>query len=391
MPRLSLNARVPAADGNRRMKWIDLVRIAALCIFTVNSILMTALIVSKTVHRLRQRDHKRRRAAYLVLLTQHMAAEADRAPITRRMLNDSAFLDALIDIRTMVIGGDIAALRSRRFLRVVKKQAGRLRSRALLGRRLRAAVALAELGDESSTSVLLDHLDDREPEVRIQCARGLGRIQWTPAIDRILARFNRETPWVRARLADSLLSFGDKATWPLLAYVRVSHRFETVGPALALRTLGQIGNSEVVEPLLQVLDDSSSLEIQIATIETLGELASPSAVPMLQSMFASPRWELRAKAATALGSIGDLSSVPLLRASLSDLNWWVRRNSAAALAAIPGGVGVLRTVLDADDPYAADAAAEALAAVGETTSAHRAGPSFSSLGEYVERVAATQA
>ena len=57
---------------------------------------------------------------------------------------------------------------------------------------------------------------------------------------------------------------------------------------------------------------------------------------------------------------------------LSDLNWWVRRNSASALVQIPGGVDLLFSVLNDTDPFAGDAAAEALVEAGElTTARHR--------------------
>ena len=50
--------------------------------------------------------------------------------------------------------------------------------------------------------------------------------------------------------------------------------------------------------------------------------------------------------------------------SLEDANWWVRRNCAAALTALPGGNELLFEAIGFDDPYARDAAVEALAGSG---------------------------
>jgi HEAT repeat protein len=88
-------------------------------------------------------------------------------------------------------------------------------------------------------------------------------------------------------------------------------------------------------------------------------------------LLADDRWQVRAKSATALGQISESSSIPLLSEALRDANFWVRRNSATALARIPDGRTALYAALEGDDPYAADAAAEALADVGELVAARR--------------------
>lgn len=359
------------------MAGIELVQFAVLLVFGFNAVALAALIMLKAIHRRRMRLHDRRRESYVALLSRHVAFEHCTDRITPEMAEDPAFLDALIDVRNAVAGPELATLReivSRHG--VVQHQIARLRSPFPLGRRLRAAVALAEIGDETSAPILMECLDDREPEIRIQAARGLGRIRWTPAIDRIVWRFGIETPWVRVRFSDTLTMFGSKATWPLLAYVKINHKHETEGPKLALRTLAQIEDRDAVKPILEILAESRNLEIQIAAIEALGELGSPGAVPALSEMLTSPHWELRAKAATALGRIGDSWATPLLVGALRDPDWWVRRNSAAAIAHMPDGIETLYEALDSPDPFAADAAAEALTDAGELVSARKRAGEF---------------
>ena len=355
------------------MTGIELAQLSALIIFGVNTALLGSLIALKLIHRRRMRNHDRRRDAYVSLLSRHVAFENCTDPITPEMAEDAAFLDALIDVRNAVAGPELATLKQivKRH-GVIAQQVARLQSPFPLGRRLRAAVALAELGDETSAPVLMQHLDDREPEIRIQSARGLGRIRWTPAIDRIVRRFSIESPWVRMRFSDTLTTFGASATWPLLAYVSINHQHETDGPKLALRTLAQIEDRDAVGPIIQILKESRDLEIQIAAIEALGELGSPAAIWILSDMFVSDRWELRAKAATAFGRIGDTTVIPLLVSGLRDPEWWVRRNTAAALAEMPTGVATLYKALEDEDHFAADAAAEALTDMGELVAArHR--------------------
>lgn len=344
--------------------------IAALVIFTVAATLLAVLIVLKTVNRRRMASHRKRREDYLHLLSRHLAYENCTDPITVSMAEDPAFFDALIDMRNAVTGDGISTLhRIANQHGVIDRQIKRLDSRFPLGRRLRAAVSLAELGDESAADALMRHLDDPRPEIRIQCARGLGRIQWTPAIEEIVWRFHLETPWVRARFSDTLTGFGTKATWPLLAYIRVNHRHESSGPALALRTIAQIQDLQAVGPVLEILGETSNTEIEIAAIEALGELGSPESLPILLERLDSTSWEIRAKSASALGGIGDPTATPRLREAMRDESWWVRRASAAAIAKLPGGITELYAALDDHDPYAADAAAEALADAGELISA----------------------
>jgi HEAT repeat protein len=327
---------------------------------------MASLIALKTIHRQKDTRQARRKSQYMGLISRHIAYENCTDPITAQMATDPAFLDALIDIRNAVVGAEVETLNGIVDRHgVIEHQVRRLRSTFPLGRRLRAAVALAELGDDSAVEPLIQHLSDREPEIRIQSARGLGRIGFTPAIDAIVDRFAIETPWVRARFADTLLRFGSDATWPLLAYVRVNHHFESAGPVAAVRTVASLGDDQAVQPLIELLHEADDPEVRLSVIEALGSLGNPRAIPVLSNEARSADWRVRAKSVSALGEIGDSGANDLLADSMTDREWWVRRNSAAALARIPGGTDRLFEALLGDDRFAADAAAEALADSGE--------------------------
>ena len=327
---------------------------------------MLGLVALKAVHRRRVERHRLRRAEYVATLSRHLATAAHDEPVDVGAADDDAFLDAVIDLRNVVTGRDVETLSGIvDGLGLARIQEARLRSRFPLGRRLRAAVSMAEIGDESTAAVLIEHLADREPEIRIQCARGLGRMQQTAAIDAILERFSLEEPWVRARFADTLVGFGAKASWPLVAYIRVNLRHEDNESVIeAIRVLGTIGDREVGPTLSGVLRVASDPEVQLATIEALGAVGGPLAIRPLKNTFRSSDWRLRAKSATSLGQIGDPSINHVLASGLVDSNWWVRRNSAAALASLPGGTQLLFQALQSDDPFARDAAAEALADCG---------------------------
>ena len=340
-------------------------------VFSVDILLLLGLVSLKAVHRRRTERHDKRRAAYVAVLSRHLAFQHHTDPIGAKAVEDDAFLDAVIDLRNIVTGHEIETLTGIvDSLGLARQQEARLRSRFPLGRRLRAAVSLAEMGDEATAQVLIEHLDDREPEIRIQCARGLGRMQHTAAIDPILERFGLEEPWVRARFADTLVGFGAKATWPLVAYIRMNlGPGENQGVIEAIRVLGTIGDREVGPTLSGVLRVASDPEVGLATIEALGAVGGPLAIRPLEQAFRSPDWRIRAKSATSLGQIGDPSINDVLAQGLEDDDWWVRRNSAAALASLPGGDDLLLKAIGSDDPYARDAAAEALADSGALATA----------------------
>lgn len=347
-----------------------ILRVALTSIFALNALLLAVILVVKPLHRSRRQGHDRRRSTYISILARHLALPENKVDMGRRVADDQAFLDALIDLRSIVKGPEAETLGTIvDTFEISHTQARRLRGRHRGDRRLRAAVALAELADPSVAPVLMEHLSDPEQEVRIQCARGLARMRWLPAISAILVRFESETPWVRSRFADTLVDFGDAATWPLLSHIRVNHRLGLAETPTAIRTLGVIGDPESVVPLLDILEEATDPEVQIAIIETLGRIGAPMAFDPVEKAARSEDWRLRAKAATALATLGDASVVPTLALGLEDANWWVRRNSASALTRFGDGVDILYSTLLSEDGYASDSAAEALGDAGEVISA----------------------
>ncbi len=352
------------------MTGLEILRLTVILIFASNAVLLTVLLTYKGLNRRRTLAHARRRSAYIAVLSQHLSASGEGVRLGKRVAEDEAFLDAVIDLRTVLVGqeaSEITDLVDR--YGISEQQAAKLDDSRNVGQRLRAAVALAELADESAAHVLLDHLTDKEPEIRIQCARGLARMRWTPAIGVILKQLEHETPWVRSRFADSLITFGPSATWPLIAYIKSNHRLGNRGVPTAIRTLAAIGDPEAIGPTIEILDDANDIEIQLAAVETLGVLGVGPDIYPIEKAARSEDWRLRAKASKALSGINDEAILPTLAIGLHDINWWVRRNAAGALASTLQGREILYSTILGDDAHARDAAAEALADAGEVIAA----------------------
>ena len=345
--------------------------VAVAIVLGIDLLLIVGLVVLKAVHRHRRTRYDERRARYVVALSRHLASGDKDQPFDLETVEDEAFLDAVIDLRNVVSGVETETLaRAIDMVGMARHQEVRLRRRRPIGHRLRAAVALAEMGEESTAPLLIEYLQDPEPEIRIQCARGLGRIKHSAAIDAILERFSVEEPWVRARFADTLVGFGAKATWPLIAYITVNlGHDENVGVIEAIRVLGTIGDPEAGPTLASIIRRTTDPEVALAAIEALGMVGGPLSIRPLKYTLRSPDWRLRAKSATSLGQIGDPSVNLALARSLEDANWWVRRNSAASLAGLPGGTALLFEAIGLEDAFARDAAVEALAGTGALTAA----------------------
>lgn len=350
--------------------------IALLSVFVstiIASALLLSVIVVKAVHRRRMRSFERRYAAYLRLLAQQIAVKNPRRRLEIGVVTDPAFLDALIDLRQTVKGPEVEKLDGLvDELDLVAHQERLLHRRWPPTKRFRAAVALAEMGDDSSADTLIGALDDRHPEIRVQAARGLARMGHRPAIDHILQRLGSETPWVRARFGDTLIRFGNAATELLVRYLRAGAALaDPEGAVEAIRILGSAGDPEAGPALLDTLLHATHPEVRLAATAALGRVGGPTAAPVVLAAFDTEGWMLRTRAAHALGELGDPIALPRLEQALSDSDWWVRRNAAAALAKLPGGITLLYASLASKDAFARDAAAEALAAVGALAESRR--------------------
>ena len=352
------------------MTGYEILKLSVQIIFIVNGVLLVAVLTSKAINRRRTHSHKRRRSTYLEILSRHLSSTEQTVSLGPLVAEDEAFLDAVIDLRDVLAGPEVAAIDEivDRF-GISEQQSTRLRRRTNVGRRLRAAVALAELGDQGTAPALMEHLNDREPEIRIQSARGLARIGWTPAIEAILDRMEIEDAWVRSRFADTLITFGSVATWPLISYIKTNHRLFASGVPTAIRILAAIGDPEAIAPTIEILDRSTDIEIQLAAVETIGVLGIGDDIYPVEKAARAEDWRLRAKAAKALAQIEDVSVLPTLVLGLNDANLWVRRNAAFALAATIPGREILYQAVTLDDLFARDAAVEALADVGEVIAA----------------------
>ena len=102
----------------------------------------------------------------------------------------------------------------------------------------------------------------------------------------------------------------------------------------AASTLGMVGDSRAVEPLIDALDDEPGVN-EVAAL-AFGEIRDPRAVEPLTKTLGDENWEVRSSAAKALGKIGDDRAVDPLVNLLRDRNESVRWHTQQALEVITG-------------------------------------------------------
>ena len=127
--------------------------------------------------------------------------------------------------------------------------------------------------------------------------------------------------------------------------------------------LGRLGDSSVVESLIQILDQASVPRRRDAIL-ALGGLRDPRAFgPLVETQQNEvSHYFLRLSAAQALGRLGDPRALPILIAALQDRHAWVRQAAIESLAALgdPAAIGPLEAMLQSHDSFERTAAETAL-------------------------------
>lgn len=169
-----------------------------------------------------------------------------------------------------------------------------------------AALSLGRMGDKQASRVLAKALGDPDPDIRIAAAQALaklGEARWQDWVKGTENDFNELAQSSERRAMDALiLALGnDKLN------VRLT----------ALEGLGRLGGSDVVPPLLNLLNDQDQ-RVRIATIGWLVKLRDRRAIgPLLQSL-RHKDGETRLAAVKALAEWGEPRAIPDLRLLMED-------------------------------------------------------------------------
>ncbi|MEJ2245007.1 MAG: HEAT repeat domain-containing protein [Acidobacteriota bacterium] len=158
-----------------------------------------------------------------------------------------------------------------------------------------------------------------------------------------LARLHDTDAYERQRAAIALGNLGNtEAVEPLMNALEDEDDFVR---NFAARSLGDLGDSRAVDSLIQAMNDESLLVRRSAVI-ALGNLGSSKAVDSLIKTVENENDIVRRAAIEALGNLGDARGVGILIEALRDEDIYIRNGSEEALihvgtAALPELVNVL--------------------------------------------------
>ncbi len=214
-----------------------------------------------------------------------------------------------------------------------------------------SAEALGEIGDVRAVKPLIDALKDGDRNMNIAAARALGAIGDAQAVEPLIDFIK-----INSTVAEeALIKIGKPAVKTLLPILNSESGLFDIRLTI-VNALGEIGDTEAVEPLINALRDRSRAVCEAAakSLKNLGWEPDPgetgawywiakrdwekvisqgvSAVEPLSVALKSKDWDVRIAAAKALGELREPQAVePLIHALKDEFCFDVRKAAAMAL------------------------------------------------------------
>lgn len=160
---------------------------------------------------------------------------------------------------------------------------------------------LDSAADWVAAKAFADVLDNKQPELRMAAATGLGRVGDPSVTADLVNRLEDPDARVRARSAIAC---------------------------------GRIGDPRAVEPLEKRLQNDQDLEVRRAAAEALGEVGNEGAMKVLIDGADDPNESVRRVVADSLGAFGSVAPVETLVTFLEDDNETIRRTAMFSMVEI---------------------------------------------------------
>jgi HEAT repeat protein len=196
-----------------------------------------------------------------------------------------------------------------------------------------SAISCAEISisksNRNKVDELMNQLKNDEPFQREWAATDLGELGDSQAVEPLIEALTDSDEGVRNAAVQSLGQIGDSRAVEPL--ITALKTCNGYLPTIAY-ALGKIGGP-APESLIEALRDGNC-NVRWGTAEALGFIKDPAAVPSLIQALTDGCPVVRSSAAIALGEIDDISAVPALTELLKDNDGYVRWTAAEALGRI---------------------------------------------------------
>jgi HEAT repeat protein len=201
--------------------------------------------------------------------------------------------------------------------------------------RANAAADLGLVRVPDALPALLEALNDRDVRVRQTAVWAVGQVGGSEALATLIQLLGDPSRLVARRAQEVLAERGNETKDAILAYAG-----KTSNRAGRLAAIELIGWLRIVEGTDLLLTFTTELdpEVRIKSLKAAAAIGDPRFMEIFHRGLEDTRWEVRCQAAKGLSLFGSPDSVPGLTAALRDRHWWVRLYAATALAEV-GSLG----------------------------------------------------
>lgn len=230
--------------------------------------------------------------------------------------------------------------------------------------RVEAAGRLADLAIPETRGALAAVLQDESPHVRFEAARGMVALHHSAGLDVLLESL--DDPDLRYRAAAALAQLGNKDAIPRLRAAFRGWFLSAFDKTQLAGALASLGDADGVAHLFKRAGGKKWAMDRAMAVELLGEVKAPGATQRLLEVLRDPADPARGAAARGLGRLGDATAEPTLLAVLDEaaLADDLRLDVAEGLLTLGGEAGRARVrALELADP---EARAELAAMLEET-------------------------
>ncbi len=197
------------------------------------------------------------------------------------------------------------------------------------------AMAVAKFGDESGRSWLFAAWEHNDPGLQLAVSRALSATADPHSLKRLLPLLHSPRAGLPTRAAEVVLSLGEQAVEPLVAYLRKTDQ----GKETIIQLLGEMQDHRAVAALIDCLSHSSE-SVRKEAVIALGKLGdTPEITTALLASLQDESWQVRAQAARVAGVLGVKEAAPALETLSRDSRWEVSTHACKALVALGGDRG----------------------------------------------------
>ena len=293
--------------------------------------LAISILIGLVAHRSwanRRADIRRREREHYIAL---LKARAERPAGSPTAPAGDVLADLTVEILELVRGDEKARFAARVARAGVAET---LRARLRRGdqrKRILAAAALANFGDEATQAALVEALDDRSRGVRMTAAHSLAIDGHAPPPKDVIRRLGigeREMSLLSVLLLVEMARSDVENVRALLLDAAMAPSVKAA-TAEALALCDDFAAVPIIAALVMASDPRAS-ELP-RYLGALAEFEHPAGSAAVLHCLESPTAEVRAAAARAAGRIGIESALDRLERLLGDGDWWVRFQAAQAL------------------------------------------------------------